>query len=105
MRAADVWFIRADRLPSPMPRRGFWPVAPDLAVEVISPTDRWSDLLRTVADYLEAGTRLVWVLHPEKRAAHIFATDRDVTVLDESAMLDGEDVLPGLTLSLAEVLE
>lgn len=104
VRAPDVWFIRADRLPTPQPSRGFWEIAPDLAVEVLSPSDRWPDVLDKVAEYLRAGTIFVWVIDPEHRFALIFRAGDPPELIREDGILDGGDLLPGFTLRLADVL-
>ncbi len=103
IRAADVVFYRAERIPqSGIPAR-YWDLAPDLAVEVLSPSNRPGKVLRKVGEYLDAGTALVWMLDPEQRRATVFRADGSVTVLGEDGVLDGEDVLPGCTLALSEV--
>jgi len=104
VRCPDVGFIRADRLPGGRTPRGFILGAPDLAVEVVSPSQYSSDTLDKVRDYLEAGTRLVWVIDPDKRVAYVYRSDMPVRFIREDGVLDGEDVLPGFTLPLAEVL-
>ena len=103
VRAPDVGFVRAERIPASGLPRGFWHGAPDLAVEVRSPTDRTPDVLKKVAEYLEAGALLVWVLDPDRRSAVVYRVDGTVAVFGEDGVLDGEDVLPGFTLRLAEV--
>jgi Uma2 family endonuclease len=103
VRAPDVGFVRAERIPPEGIARSYWPGPPDLAVEVRSASDRTSDVLKKVAEYLEAGTRLVWVLDPERRAALVFRPDGTVTVHGEDGVIDGEDVLPGFALPLADV--
>ena len=101
VRAPDVGFVRGERVSATdLPQR-YFPGAPDLAVEVHSPTDRMSETLRKVADYLEAGTRLVWFLHPERRLAIVYRPDGSITVLRANDEIDGEDVLPGFRLRLA----
>ncbi len=103
VRAPDISFVRADRVPATGIPNTFWPGPPDLAVEVRSPTDRLSDVLRKIADYLEAGTRLVWLLEPDPRRATVYRPDGSITVAGADGVLDGEDVLPGFQLRLAEV--
>jgi hypothetical protein len=95
VRKADVSFIRADRLTAEIVSEGFCPIAPDLAVEVVSPGDLVWELDEKVQEYLRAGVKLVWVLHPAIRAAQIFRHDHTATWLWEGADLSGEDVLPG----------
>ena len=103
VRAPDVAFVRHDRIPDPMPR-GFAPFAPDLAVEVLSPDDRPGEVLEKVGDWLNAGTRLVWTIDPERRVARVYRADGSIAMLTDSDVLDGEDVLPGFALLVSEVL-
>ncbi len=104
VRAPDVWFIRAERIPPDGLPEGFFPGAPDLAVEVLSPSDRPLEVMEKVRDYLDAGTRLVWVIDPEPGASAVFRADGSVTFLSDDGVLDGEDVLPGFSLPLRDVL-
>ena len=99
VRAPDVAFIRNDRLLDPPPR-GFAELAPDLAVEVLSPDDRAGETLAKVADWLKAGCRLVWVVDPQRAVARVYRADGGETHLARTDALDGEDVLPGFTLQL-----
>jgi hypothetical protein len=74
VRAPDVAFVLHDRIPDPMPR-GYAPFAPDLTVEVLSPDDRPGEVLAKVADWLKAGTRLVWGVNPDRRLARAYRAD------------------------------
>ena len=103
VRAPDVAFYRADRLPPGGIPVTYWELAPDLAVEVLSPSDRRSKVLRKVSEYLDAGTPLVWVVDPRRRTAVVYRPEGEPTILGADGVLDGEDVLPGFTLTLAEV--
>jgi len=103
VRAPDVAFVRHDRIPDPMPR-GYAPFAPDLAVEVLSPDDRPGEVLAKVADWLKAGTRLVWVVDPDRKLARIYRADGTSVEIGEDGALEGEDVLPGFECALADVL-
>src|SRR5881628_3691553 len=78
--------------------------APDLAVEVLSPGDRPGEVLAKVADWLSAGTRLVWVLDPERRLARVYRHDGSETIVTAEGALAGEDVLPGFSCSLVSIL-
>ena len=100
VRAPDVAFISAARLPEPPPR-GFAELAPDLAVEVLSPDDRPGEVLAKVADWLNAGARLVWVVDPLGVIARVYRADGSESMLDETDALRGEDVLPGFEYSLS----
>ena len=104
VRVPDVWFVRAERVPAGGFPEGIWPGFPDLAVEILSPSDRPIALAERVQDYLSAGTRLVWAIDPEARAAAVFRPTGAPTFLTEDGTLAGEDVLPGFTLALRDVL-
>jgi Uma2 family endonuclease len=103
VRAPDVGFVRQERIPDPLPR-GFAAFAPDLAVEVLSPDDRPGEVLAKVADWLTAGTTLVWIIDPERRSGRVHRADGSSTILKDDGSFDGEDVIPGFTWPLAEVL-
>jgi Uma2 family endonuclease len=98
-----VAFIRRDRLPDPEPL-GFPDLAPDLVVEVLSPGDRPGDILAKVADWLSAGTRLVWVVDPLRRVARVYRQDGSETIVTADRALEGEDVLPGFACPLEKIV-
>jgi Uma2 family endonuclease len=102
VRAPDVCFISAARLPSGR-REGYFEGAPDLAVEVISPGDVAVEVEAKVQDYLSHGTRLVWVVHPRTRTVTTYHPDGSARVLRAGDMLEGEDVVPGFQLALSEL--
>ncbi len=102
VRAPDIAFVRRERLPDPEPT-GFPDLAPDLVVEVLSPGDRPGEVLAKVADWLTAGTRLVWTVDPERRLARVYRHDGSETIVTAEGALDGEDVLPGFSCSLASI--
>jgi Uma2 family endonuclease len=103
VRAADVAFIKKGRLPAGGVTRGFWAGAPDLVVEVISPTDRFGEVLKNVQQWLEGGASLAWVLDPDVRTATRFRAGEPPISVGEDGVLDGEDVLPGFQLRLSEI--
>jgi Uma2 family endonuclease len=103
VRAPDVAFVRSARLPDREPR-GFAELAPDLVVEVLSPGDRPGEVLAKVSDWLTAGTRLVWVIDPERRLARVYRQDGSESIVPADGALDGEDVLPGFTCPLPSFL-
>ena len=102
VRAPDVAFISAARLPDPPPR-GFAELAPDLAVEVLSPDDRPGEVLAKVADWLNPGARLVWVVDPARVVARVYRADGSESVLGETDALRGEDLLPGFEYPLSAI--
>lgn len=103
VRGPDVSFIAADRVPPEGLPDGFFPGAPDLAVEVVSPGDTNAEIQDRVMDYLTHGTRLVWVVRPRRRTVTVHSPDGTACVLSEADVLDGEDVVPGFTLFLQEL--
>ncbi len=100
VRAPDAAFVSAERA---LRCRGFFPGAPDLAVEVMSPDDALPEVEAKAREYLGAGSRLVWALDPERRVARVYRPDGSCELLTEDGCLLGEDVLPGFELSLAYV--
>ena len=102
VRGPDVAFIRRDRIPDPEPT-GFAHFAPDLVVEVISPGDRAGEVLAKVADWISAGTRVVWVLDPARRVARVYRADGTEQILTADESLDGGDVVPGFSCPVGEI--
>jgi Uma2 family endonuclease len=102
VRAPDVAFVAVDRLPQGTVS-GFGHVAPDLVVEVVSPSDRASEVSSKAEAWLDAGVRLVWVVDPQARLAAVHHPGGLVTVLREDGVLDGEEVLPGFRMPLSTV--
>jgi Uma2 family endonuclease len=101
VRVPDVAFVRADRIPS-CGVKGFFQGAPDLAVEVVSPSDRPSEVVAKSREWLKAGCRTVWVVDPETHSVAVYAGDK-VIVLSESEMLTDGEVLPGFSVSVADI--
>lgn len=104
VRGPDVSFVRTDRLPAPDVAHRFYEGAPDLAVEIVSPDDRAAEVARTVAGYLRAGTRAVWVVHPDTRSVVVHTPDGLARLLGPDDVLTGGDALPGFTVTVAELL-
>lgn len=103
VRAPDVAFVRRERVPTPEPV-GFPELAPDLVVEVLSPDDRPGQRLAKIADWLSAGTRLVWVIDPDRRVARVYREDGVESVVTADEALEGEDVVPGFSCPLSAIL-
>jgi Uma2 family endonuclease len=106
VRSPDVSFVAAGRFPDgeELPK-GFPDLAPDLAVEVLSPEDRPRDVLDKVGEYLEAGVRLVAVVDPERRRANLYRSLTEVLTLGADDVVDLSAIVPGLVFTLREVLE
>ena len=103
VRGPDIAFINHSRIPDPEPR-GYPDLAPDLAVEVLSPDDRPGEVLGKVADYLSAGTKLVWVIDPDRRLARVYRADGSEDIVRAEQVLDGEAVVPGFGCLLGSIL-
>lgn len=103
VRAPDAAFVAHERAPI-VPTRGFPGLAPDLAVEVLSPDDRPGEVLAKVGDWLSAGTKLVWVVDPARRLARVYRADGSDGVVTVDGALDGEDLLPGFSCPLVSIL-
>jgi Uma2 family endonuclease len=99
VRAPDIAFVSSEQLPDPPPT-GYAEIAPVLVVEVLSPDDRPGAVLAKVADWLTAGSRLVWVIDPEQRQARVYRADGSESLIAPDGELDGEDVLPGFSCAL-----
>jgi Uma2 family endonuclease len=102
VRAPDVAFVRAERLPEGGVK-GYFQGAPDIAVEVVSPTDRASEVSAKVRDWLQAGCSTVWVVDPENRTVTVHRSRKDIGVLTEDDMLAGGDVLPEFSMPVARI--
>lgn len=105
VRGPDVAFIATASLPKGKIPVGFWRLAPDLAVEIVSPSNTAGEIQAKVLEYLESGTRLVWVVDPGNRGVTTYASRHDVHLLSEGDVLDGGEMLPGFRLRLAELFE
>ena len=99
----DLAYVPAGRFGQGMPE-GFSDVAPDLAIEVMSPGDTEREVLDKVGEYLTSGVLLVWVIDPHGARAAVYRSATRVRIVDEDGDLDGEDVLPGFRCRLADVL-
>lgn len=103
VRGPDIAVVQRARLPSPEPE-SFADLAPDLAIEILSPNDRLGEVLSRVADLLNAGTRLVWVIDPPRALARVYRQDGTQEALQASDALQGEDVVPGFACRLDGIL-
>lgn len=103
VRGPDVAFVSEEQLDQ-VPEEGYAKLAPDLVVEVLSPSDRPGEVLAKIGDWLAAGTRCAWLIDPRRREARVFRADGSVSVIGEDGVLDGEDVLPGFSCPLRAIL-
>lgn len=105
VRGPDIAFLATENLPAGGFPRVFWKVSPDLAVEVVSPSNTRAEIREKVLEYLAAGTRLVWVVEPRRRSVTAYRSRTEVRVLKGADTLSGLDVLPGFRLSLNELFK
>ncbi|HEY3080225.1 MAG TPA: Uma2 family endonuclease [Chloroflexota bacterium] len=103
VRAADVAFVRAERLPGGR-LTGYFEGAPDLAVEIVSPGDTASEVEEKVRTWLAAGVGAVWVVYPSAPSLTVFRPDGSARHHGPDDDLDGGDVLPGFRMRLADLL-
>lgn len=102
VRGPDVAFWSKERLP--VVPVGYIPIAPDMLVEVLSPSNTSKQIFAKLKEYFAMGVRLVWVLAPEDRTLTIYRTPDEGRVLHETATVTGEDVLPGFTCRVSDLL-
>ena len=102
VRAPNVAFVRRERVEVIGRTTFYWPEAPDLAVEVISPDDRYTEVNEKVADWLTAGTRMVVVVNPRNRTVNVHTPGGAIT-LEMGDTLDGGDVVPGWQMPVADI--
>lgn len=107
-RMPDVAFIAKDGAAThekEHPENGPWRLAPDIAVEVVSPTDAYSEVSKKVADYLQYGVQLVWVIDPQVKNIKVYSQDNpDGKTLHVDDTLSGAPVLPEWSMPIAEIL-
>ena len=103
VRMPDVAIVRNEHIPKEGIPADFFPRAPDVAVIVISPTDKFDAISAGVHDFFAAGTRRVWIIRPRVRMITIHRADQDVQIIAETQRLLGEDVLPGLEIPATKI--
>jgi Uma2 family endonuclease len=104
IRVPDVAFVLKQRLP-PIDQGGFWKLAPDLVIEIISPSETAKSIAEKVSDYLQAGTRLLWLVYPERQEVQEYRLDQPFHIYRIDEELDGREVLPGLRYALRELFK
>ena len=99
----DIAFLSTDRIPEE--RRTASPVPPDLAVEVVSPTDMFDRVEEKAFAYLEAGTQMIWVIAPRSKTVMVYRSETDIKLLTCNDTLSGEDVVAGFSCEVAKLFE
>jgi Uma2 family endonuclease len=103
VRAPDVAFMRRERVLETGKLAGYSSGPPDLAVEVLSPSDRTIEVEEKVAEWLEAGARMVWVVSPKLHTVTVYRSLTDIVTLTAKDKLDGGEVVPGFQINVAEI--
>jgi Uma2 family endonuclease len=105
-RRPDVAFVSYARWPtSIVAREPAWDAVPDLAMEIVSPTNLAEEIDRKITDYFQAAVRLVWVFYPDSGRVYVYQSPTHVSILERTDILDGDEVLPGFRLPIAELYE
>lgn len=103
VRAADVSFVRRERIPESGIPENFWNLAPDLAVEVVSPSESADEVWEKVSDYLAAGTPVVWVIYPRSKHVVVYTPDGIGRTLKAEDSLEHPSVLPGFSCKVGDL--
>ena len=102
VRGPDVWFISKDRLDPDTEIEGYCEIAPDLAVEIVSPNDTYTEVTEKVEEYLRAGVRLVWVVDPKSRTVTLYP---GAHTIKKENLLTGGEVLPGFSVPISRLFQ
>jgi|SRR5437867_9589215 len=102
LRSPDVSFVRAEKLPGGVPPRGFGDFVPDLAVEVLSPSDAQREVADKIGEYLQCGVPIVWLVDPDSKSVTVFRSLTDVRRLESSDTISAEPVLPGFSCRVSQ---
>jgi Uma2 family endonuclease len=105
VRGPDVALISSANLPPGKIPIGFWTVAPDLAVEVVSPSNTVAEIQEKVLEYLAAGTQMVWVVDPRTRSVTTYGSLDEIRILTEADTVEGGEVIPGFRLEVADLFQ
>lgn len=104
IRIPDVAFVSFERFPKDgEPTGSRWKTAPDLAVEIISPTDDYKAVFQKISEYFVNGVRQIWLIEPGEKTLTIYRSRKDVTILTENDELVSQDILPNFTLKLSNI--
>jgi Uma2 family endonuclease len=104
VRGADIAFVSQERLAGST-AKGYLSTAPELVVEIVSPTDRWQDVRRKIEEYFAIGVQWVWIVEPDHRDVLVYSSSTEMRKFGEGDILTGEGVLEGFSLPVAELFE
>jgi Uma2 family endonuclease len=103
VRAADIAFIRQERVPPFEARQHIMEVVPDLVVEILAKNDTVEEISARIDDWLAAGVQMLWIVDPFRRTVTIYQPGRDPALLGEHGVLEGDPVVPGFRCPVAEI--
>jgi Uma2 family endonuclease len=103
VRAPNFAFITQQRIDDVGSVAGYWPGAPDLLAEVVSPGDSFSEVEAKTLGWLEAGTKVVWVVDPGQRHVTVYRSPADITVIESEGCLEAPDLLPGWSVAVKDL--
>lgn len=104
-RLPDVSFVCAARIPAEGEPEGIWPIAPDLAVEIVSPNDLFEKVISKVQEYFAAGVQQVWLISPEHQTVTIYRSPTELTILTVDKELTSDELLPGFRCPISELFQ
>ncbi|WP_276957836.1 Uma2 family endonuclease [Allomeiothermus silvanus] len=104
VRVPDVYFIRRERIPAEGVPEGFWPIAPDLVVEVISPSDTVEVVREKLEDYFAAGSSEIWLVYPRAKLIEVCSPSGVTRVFRQEDTLESPHLLPGFSCKVGEVV-
>lgn len=102
-RTPDVAFVKTSKIPADGEPEKFWNFAPNLAIEIISPTDFYQDVLDKIDNYFAAEVEQVWIINPEKETLTVYFSSAETKLFTKSDILSCEEILPNLNLKLSEI--
>jgi Uma2 family endonuclease len=102
-RVPDVAFVESAKIPETGEPQQFWSFAPDLAIEIVSPTDFYQDVLDKIGDYFAANVKQVWLINPEKETLTVYFSTSETKILGKNDVLTGDQILPKFSVKLSEI--
>lgn len=103
VRAPDFAFIANKRIPKKLPKTSYWPGAPDLAVEILSPSDRTGEVDEKINEWLSAGAQTVWAVDPKLQIVIIHQAGKPAQIRSVDEVLEGDPVVPGFSCPVGEI--
>ncbi len=103
IRKPDVSFVSKERITEKRPSFAAFEGAPDLAIEIISPTDIWFEIVQKLDEYFSSGCRLVWLISSADQRVQVYRHDQRSQILELGDLLDGEEVVPGFSMPVADL--